>query len=181
MCKYLLIYTRLFVVSKPLHTCQAKEENVLQIRGQICLTNMYVWFTFWGSNKTKCSGVQYKVLLCTKSSSPFKKNAPNDLFYVKKISQEKRLLEADKIDCCQYLLINGSLYSYLLSLYNPDVTLTRSQRVLNCSSVSCTFYSCLRSRWFIVGWCRVVVYITCRTTWCIEYVESYACCVIVLH
>ena len=100
MCKYLLIYTRLFVVSKPLHTCQAKEENVLQIRGQICLTNMYVWFTFWGSNKTKCSGVQYKVLLCTKSSSPFKKNAPNDLFYVKKISQEKRLLEAGKIDCC---------------------------------------------------------------------------------
>ena len=52
----------------------------------------------WGSNKTKCSGVQYKVLLCTKSSSPFKKNAPNDLFYVKKISQEKQLLEAAKID-----------------------------------------------------------------------------------
>ena len=95
-----LIYTRLFVVLKPLHTCHAKEENVLQIRGQTCMYGL----TNWGSNKTKCSGVQYKVLLCTKSSSPFKKNAPNDLFYVKKISQEKRLLEAGKIDCCWYIL-----------------------------------------------------------------------------
>ena len=95
MCEYLLIYTRLFVVLKPLHTCHAKEENVLQICGQTCTYGL----KNWGSNKTKCSGVQYKVLLCTKSSSPFKKNAPNDLFYVKKISQEKRLLEAGKIDC----------------------------------------------------------------------------------
>ena len=47
----------------------------------------------WGSNKTKSYGVQYKVLLCTKSSSPFKKNAPNDLFYVKKISQEKSTMK----------------------------------------------------------------------------------------
>jgi hypothetical protein len=35
--KHLLIYTRLFVVLKPLHTCHAKEENVLQIRGQTCM------------------------------------------------------------------------------------------------------------------------------------------------
>ena len=44
MCKYLLIYERLFVVSKPLHTCQAKEENVLQIRGQICMYGLLFGF-----------------------------------------------------------------------------------------------------------------------------------------
>ena len=84
---------------------------------------MYVWFTFWGSNKTKCSGVQYKVLLCTKSSSPFKKNAPNDLFYVKKISQEKRLLEAGKIDCCQYLLSIEERTLYFQKKYKQTMTL----------------------------------------------------------